>query len=132
MSNKFIKDFEFGILNENIILPRLKEFFNDDSIYKLDNNNIFDFQGDNKYIELKSRHNILKKYPTTMIGYNKVLKASQLNEDVYFFFLFDDALTYWKYDKNYELEIKKGGRFDRGKSEIKDYVYLPIELLKIV
>jgi hypothetical protein len=132
MSNKFLQDCEFGNIKEQEILPVMKTFFNDDSISKLDKNNIFDFKGDNKYIELKSRHNILTKYPTTMVGYNKILKASQLNEDVYFFFCFDDCLCYWKFKKDYEFEIRKGGRRDRGISEIKDYVYIPInDLIKV-
>ena len=64
-----------------------------------------------------------------MIGYNKIKKASTLDEYVYFFFSFEDGLYYWLYDKEYELEIKRGGRFDRGRPEINDYCYIPIELL---
>ena len=68
-----------------------------------------------------------------MIGLNKIMKASTLDEYVYFFFCFDDGLYYWLYDKNYELEIRRGGRCDRGKIEMNDYVYIPIEILtKIV
>ena len=129
MSKLFLKDLEFGNIKEQEILPVLKGFFNDDTITKLDNYNIFDFKGDNKYIELKSRHNNYNKYETTMIGYNKILKASTLNEDVYFFFSFDDGLYHWKYDKNYKLEIKKGGRYDRGKKELNNYCYIPISIL---
>ena len=131
MFKKFHKDLEFGFLKENEILPIIKDFFNDETIQKLDKYNTFDFKGINKYIELKSRHNNLNKYPTTMIGYNKIRQASTLNEDVYFLFSFDDYLCYWKYDRNINLEIKRGGRFDRIKSgELNDYCYIPINLLQ--
>ena len=57
-----------------------------------------------------------------MIGYNKIKKASKPNNTViYYFFCFDDCLAYWKYDKNYKLQIKIGERHDKGKPEINDY-----------
>ena len=130
MFKKYYKDLEFGIIKENEIMPILKEFFKDTSIQKLNKYDVFDFKGNDKYIELKSRHNNLNKYPTTMIGYNKIKEASILNEDVYFIFSFDDYLCYWKYDKNINLEVKRSGRFDRVKTgELNDYAYIPINLL---
>ena len=102
--SRFLKDFDFGFTKETEVLPIIKKILNDNSISKLDKYNNFDFIGYNKLIELKSRHNLLSKYPTTMIGYNKIKRASELNNlDVYFFFCFDDCLCYWKYDKNYKL-----------------------------
>ena len=80
-----------------------------DYIYRLDWNNIFNFIGDNTFIKLNSRHNNCSQYPTTIIGYNKRIKASELNKEVYFFFCFDDCLAYLKNDKNYDLLIKRGG-----------------------
>ena len=126
----FKKDYSFGVKKEIELLPIIKNYFNDDSIIQLDRFNIFDFKGDNKYIELKSRNNNYNKYPTTMIGYNKIKKSLELNEDIYFIFNFVDGLYYYKFDKNIQLEIKQGGRCDRGIKEIKDYYYIPIELLK--
>ena len=76
MSRHF-KDVEFGYAKESEILPVIKKYFQDDSIYRLDKNNIFDFKGDDKYIELKSRHNNYSKYPTTMIKCNKIKRASE-------------------------------------------------------
>ena len=57
----------------------MKQTLKDNSIFKLDINNTFDFKGVDKFIELKSRHSSYSKYPTTMIGYNKIEKASELN-----------------------------------------------------
>ena len=89
MFNKKLLDLTYGLQREKEILPILQSHFNDDSIYKLDKNNEFDFKGDNKYIEIKSRRNNYKKYPTTMVGLNKFNKASTLLEEVYFIFSFD-------------------------------------------
>ena len=131
MSN-FLKDYHYGINKEIQLLPQLQSFLNDNTIYKLENSNVFDFKGDNKFIELKSRNNNYSKYPTTMIGLNKIKKASTLQEYVYFFFCFNDGLYYWLYDKDCELEIKRAGRFDRGRPEINEYCFIPIELLQKV
>ena len=126
----FKKDYTFGIKKEIELLPRIRTFFNDETITQLDRLNVFDYKGDNKYIELKSRNNNYNKYPTTMIGYNKIKKALELNEDVYFIFNFTDGLYYYKFDRDKELEIKHGGRRDRGRPEIKDYYFIPIEILQ--
>ena len=72
--SRFLKDYDFGCIKENEVLPIIKKILNDNSICKLDRNNIFYFIGDNKLIELKSRHNNYSKYLTTMIGYNKIKK----------------------------------------------------------
>jgi len=126
----FKKDYTFGLKKEIELLPTIRKFFNDETIIKLDDYNIFDFKGDNKYIELKSRNCNYNKYPTTMIGYNKIKKALELNEDIYFIFNFTDGIYYFKFDKNIQLEVKQGGRFDRGKKELSDYAFIPIEILK--
>ena len=131
MFKKYYKDLQYGLLKENELLPVLKNYFNDDSIQKLNKYNTFDFKGDNKFIELKSRNNELNQYPTTMIGFNKINKASLILEDVYFCFCFTNGLYYYKYNKEDNFEIKKGGRYDRIKSgEINDYYYIPINLLQ--
>ena len=126
----FKKDYTFGIKKEIELLPIIKKAFNDETITQLDRLNVFDYKGDNKYIELKSRNNSYNKYPTTMIGYNKIKKALELNEDVYFIFNFTDGIYYYKFDRDKELEIKQAGRRDRGRPEIKDYYFIPIEILQ--
>ena len=128
----FKKDYTFGLKKEIELLPKIKLFFNDETITQLDRLNVFDYKGDNKYIELKSRNNNYNKYPTTMIGYNKIKKALELNEDVYFIFNFTDGLYYYKFDRDKELEIKRNycSRRDREKLEINDYYFIPIEILQ--
>ena len=128
----FKKDYTFGLEKEIELLPILRSFFNDDSIIQLDRHNVFDFKGDNKYIELKSRNCYYDKYPKTMIGYNKIKKALEIDEDVYFVFNFTDGTYYFKFDKLMEIEVKPKfiSRTDRGKAEINDYAFIPIEILK--
>ena len=84
--SKFLIDLKFGLNKEMQLLPILKEYLKDETIYKLENSNVFDFKGDNKFIELKSRNNNYDKYPTTMIGINKILRASSLNGNVFSLF----------------------------------------------
>ena len=124
------KDYEISIKSEMEVLPILQKFFNVDTIIRIDEvYSIFDYKGDNKYIELKTRFNSYNKYPTTMIGLNKFEYASINKEDIYFVFKYIDGIYYYKYDKNDKFEIKNGGRCDRGRFEYKQYVFIPIEKL---
>jgi hypothetical protein len=96
---------------------------------------IYDYVNEHKniFFELKGRSNNYSKYPTTMIGYNKVLECiKNKNNKYYFVFKFTDGLYYCKYSKKLlkKCTIKKGGRTDRGRPEIKEYLFIPIELLK--
>ena len=50
--------------------------------------NVFDYVGSNTYIQLKSRNNNYNKFPTTMIGFIKIKKASTLIEVVFFVFFY--------------------------------------------
>ena len=80
----FFRDLEYGLKKEIELLPFLQNYFNDDSITKLNKMNCFDFIGENKFIELKSRNNNYNKYDKTMVGYNKFQKASEINVPVFF------------------------------------------------
>ena len=61
--SKFLKDYHYGINKEIQLLPQLQTFLNDNTIYKLENSNVFDFKGDNKFIELKSKIIIIVSTP---------------------------------------------------------------------
>jgi len=91
---------------------------------------LFDFYNDKYLVELKSRRNNYDKYPTTMVGKNKIDKAAREHyKKCIFCFKFLDGMYYHQYDPEYKYEAKLGGRCDRGCPEIKDYVYIPIKLL---
>ena len=95
---------------------------------------VFDLRNEELKIiaEVKKRSNTKDKYPTTMVGENKFLKAKEYNDkgyDVLFCFEFTDGIYYYEYCGE-KLEVKLGGRYDRGQAEIKNYVYIPVSKLK--
>ena len=90
MSKNYLIDYNFGIESENNIIHALQTHFNDDSIIKLNKCHTFDFKGNNKYIELKTRRNNYLKYPTTLIGLNKCISINI--KSLFQFFTFWDSL----------------------------------------
>ena len=93
---------------------------------------VFDFSNERYFIDAKSRRNTKLKYPTTMVGENKVLKGLNLmmrGYEVYFVFGFTDVNCLWKLDRD-QYEVRHGGRMDRGTPEIKSYCYVPVKYLK--
>ena len=90
----------------------------------------FDYTSPNEsvLVELKCRNCKKNKYDTTMIGMNKIKKIKNDNE-AYFFFHFDDGLFYWKYKSDHNFQIIWGGRNDRGRSEMSDYLHIPVKEL---
>ena len=96
----------------------------------------YDYLGDNVYIELKTRRNTKNQFYTTMIVKNKLDWASSvMNEKpetkIYFAFNFTDGVYYWEYksDDLFDITFKQGGRWDRGKAEVKEYAYIPVKKL---
>jgi len=125
------KDLSFGLQNENEIILVLKKDF--PNVIKTASNHPFDFITDNTYFELKSRRCNHNTYPDTMIGYNKILYAKKYPDKNYIFlFKFNDGLYKHHYDPQKEYTIKQGGRWDRGRQEIKDYAYIKKEDLIVV
>ena len=108
----FNTDYLVGRNSEEKYLPSLQKAFNDNTLThtKL-KTDIFDYVGDNKYIELKTRSFENTKYPDTMIGLNKIQYAKQNpDKEYYFVFAFTNGLYYWKYNDDDELNYRKGGR----------------------
>ena len=128
----FKKDYEKGKANELKLLPKLRELFRDNNIEVAnEQHSVFDYESFNKRIELKTRFNEKERYPTTMIPLNKVMDAENYDGYYYFVFSFTDKNCYIKYRKSKFDKFEKGlgGRTDRNKQEIKEYVYIPIEKL---
>ena len=126
---QYNNDIKMGSDAEIEVMPILETFFNEKLYKNTDKYALFDFENATKLIELKTRNNKKNKYPTTMIGKNKIDFGSHSNKDVYFVFKFTDGLFYYKYDCNDVLENGIGGRSDRGKQEYKSYVYIDVNLL---
>jgi len=130
--DKFKIDEDFGKEQENKAEEYIQTYFKQTTLKKLSKFNKFDFEGDTALFEVKTRRNNYNKYPTTMIGYNKILACKKCEKDVYFIFQYLDGNYYYKYSIDESFEIKKAGRFDRGRPETDYYYYIPIEkLIKI-
>ena len=126
------KDYNQGKDNEIKMLPLIKVLLDDDTIRHTTKKYCpYDFVGDHKRIELKTRNNTKHKYSTTMISLSKILDAECANLDYYFVFSFQDCNCFIKYDNKLfsKFEKKQGGRNDRGKAEMSQYVYIPVDLL---
>jgi len=127
------KDYKFGIDKENLLLETLKEKFGNDLEKSTSKTSYYDYSNKDILVELKSRRNNYQKYPTTMIGENKIKYfLSQTDKTCYTVFSFTDGIYYCKIDKELlkHCKVKKGGRCDRGSYEIKDYRFIPIEQLQ--
>lgn len=125
-------DVDLGDQFEADILPRLEEHYGPLRRNSEQNrNSTFDFSNDKVFVEVKRRRNTKYKYPTTMVGENKVSEGLQLQAlgyKVVFVFGFTDVTCIWHLNRD-EYEVHHGGRWDRGTPEIKSYCYVPIKYL---
>jgi hypothetical protein len=118
-----------GLIEQTKLLPVIREFFNRD-INEIDNKlSPFDYECEKYYYELKTRTNTKDKYPTTLIGRNKIGGSKK----TILIFKYTDCLTYIKYKKELfdTFEIKKFDRNVKASSK-SDYIYIPVEHLKII
>jgi hypothetical protein len=128
MARTFKEDFSFGTKQEDVILPKLKQFFESDIVKSETHNSIYDYKGTNYYYEVKSRTFERWKYSTTLLGANKVFTTNQI-----FLFNFTDGLYYIEYEKVLfdsfmKKEFKRWNRTDIN-DKPKLYYYIPIEEL---
>ena len=103
------KEYLDGKATEDAIKPiiekQLECILNDTSKYS-----IFDFVGDNIFVEVKGRKISSRKYNTTFINYKKIEKSNTLKDcDIYFFFKYTDCIKYIKYNNKFfdKFEIKE-------------------------
>jgi hypothetical protein len=132
------KDLRFGANKEKVILPIINQFFNFKLELQKDRYSVFDFKDDvNKIVvELKSRRLTKRKYPTTMISYNKVLKGFDYiskGYKVFIVFCFTNKLCYYQLSedtfKKRWVSFNQTTRCDRGYSEVSDMCYVPVDEL---
>jgi hypothetical protein len=111
LNTTFFADKQLGNKNEILMLPKLKCFFEDDSIKQLDEYNKNDFIGSNgTSYELKARRIRRNQFKTTFMPVNKVI-ADKMQ---YFVFRFTDGDSYIKFDpvkfSTYETQMLTDGR----------------------
>ena len=83
-------------------------------------------------IEVKKRSLTHDKMSSTIMGYNKLIKAKHYIKrgySVYFAFLFTDGLYYYQYDGR-DYPKRQWARTDRGYDELKDYFFISIDDLQ--
>jgi hypothetical protein len=123
-----MKDIEYGNHQENKLFPVIRREFGDD-LKQTTGYATFDYEDGRTQVELKSRRCCMKRYPTTMVGMNKIREAHKSSRRSIFCFNFQDGLYYWDYNPE-EYTKARGGRCDRGCDEIKDYAYIKTSYLK--
>jgi len=127
----FQKDLDFGFKAEDDLFSKIKDKYGE-NICKTEKNCRVDYSDDDVLIELKSRRNTYNKYPTTMISKSKIDYMMKSGKKSICLFNFLDGVKEIEITPEIisQFELKKGGRFDRGRPELNQYYYIPIELLK--
>ena len=123
-------DYKFGIEQEDIVLPKLRDFFGREIKKSEDRFAKSDFFDDEYYYEMKSRTNTYNKYPTTIITCDKIREEKKL----IFLFNFTDGLYYIEYDKEKfsKYERKMFSRANLSWNE-KSHVYINInDLTRVI
>ena len=131
MINKDIQkaDLEFGAKSEDRTKAIIEKFLCITLKSSSDKYAVFDYYNDKTFIELKTRRIKHNQYKSLMFGYNKFKKGLEhINDgkDVYFFFNCLDGIYYWKLtnESKSNITIGTGGRWDRGKQEIQQLVFV--------
>lgn len=134
MCNKYSKDYAFGIDNENNLLCTIKSHFGNDLECCPDKYSVIDFTSDTTNIELKSRRIKHNKYDTAMIGKNKIDYLLNNKKKGIILYNYLDGLYFVEINKENvnRFNLGKGGRWDRGREEVSDIYYIPVEMLKLV
>lgn len=120
------QEYQYGLKKEIELKPTLENWFGV-TLKETKKWASFDFEGEGIIIELKSRRNTKDRYPTTIVGMNKVKKIAP-NTRVVFAFNFTDGLWIWEYEEN-DFEVVNIQRRDRRNIPPKPYLSIPIEVL---
>ena len=126
----FKRDYEFGIKNQIEVFPTLSTFFGGNITPTVHRMDPWDFVGDDNVYELKSRGVPHSKYPTTIVGLDKIKDVAK---QIVFLFKFTDGLYYIRHDKDLfdTFTVEPFRRFRIGvKDKEKPYIYIPVEHLK--
>lgn len=128
----FNKEFNFGTPKEAEILCVLEEYFGETFNRSEDQFSAFDLYNDTTQIEIKSRRNNFKAYPTTLIGTNKAIKTDKKQ---IFVFNFLDGIYYIEYEEErFKYWVDNFTRNSRIglETEPNKYFYIPITELTLI
>jgi hypothetical protein len=124
----FNRDYNFGIAQENTLLPKLSAFFGE-TLVKTSKLCKWDFESVSTVYEMKSRNNTYNAYPTTLLPFDKIVT----DKKQVFIFNFQDNVYYIEYSKSLfdSFELKDFRRFRAGVNDKKKlYLHIPITALK--
>jgi hypothetical protein len=127
------EDYEFGKKSESGILEKINSFFKDNIKQSQYRYNTYDFKGDKKIYELKTRRNRYNAFPDTLLPLKKITANIKITDNIIILFSFSDGLYYIEYEKDLfecfdKINFKcneREGRID--KEEV--YYKIPIYLL---
>ena len=137
MNSRYYEDKKRGMINEIKFKAYMEHTLNRPIKKYKDQYAELDFRDGKNLLELKGRGISHNQFPSTIFGYNKLLKArKKYNQgySIFFYFLFTDGLYRWKYkeDENDILCISPVRRVDRGRIEYKDHAFLNIKDLEFI
>jgi hypothetical protein len=125
-------DIEFGTAKECQVIPQLKEYFKEPEMERSkDKYSPSDAYSPTTDYEIKSRRNAYSKYPTTIIGVNKI-RAKKPDRKLVFVFHFTDGLYYIEYTEEVfsAFEVKNVKAIRRGGNQTETpHYFVPIESL---
>ena len=130
----FVLDKRIGDIGEKLILPKLQDFFKDNTIKSTESKYgkfcKWDYESaDGSIYELKTRRVRKTQYPTTLLPIHKVIDG----KEQFFIFNYSDKQSYIKYDadifKTFRVEPLIDGRYDFYKPTI-DHYHIPVNLLQ--
>ena len=126
----FKKDYAFGKMKEREILDTINAKFKDNIKLVKSAYSSYDFKGDKRIYELKSRNNLYSAFPTTLIPFNKIIDKQK----IIFLFYFIDGLYYIRYRKEIFNTFKLDAFVRNKRVDYVDrpqlYYFIPIEHLK--
>jgi hypothetical protein len=126
----FKNDYKMGKSQEMNILETIRQYFDDDIEQANDKYSAYDYVGRHFVYELKSRTNVYKAYPTTMIGGDKIISG----RPQIFLFKFLDGLYYIEKDEDLFKTFVKEDFVRNKRTDFYDikkkYIFIPIDKLK--
>lgn len=108
-------DLTFGFASEETNLNTLQTFFGT-PLKRQGGYSTMDYtnEGNTVYVELKTRRVPSSKYPTAIVGCNKVDYCKDANKTYYFVFCYEDGLHYIKYEKELFDTFERDNNYFRG------------------